>query len=67
MEIKVKSHPDNDDDCRRTTFYTTVRGQRYDLAACALETLFTMTEILNTAQRHFGADVRIDWNGHKFQ
>lgn len=67
MEIKVKSHPDNEEDCRRTTYYTTHQGKRIDLAPCALSTLFTMSEIVDAAQRHFGPDVQIDWNGHDFQ
>lgn len=66
MKIKVKSYDDSEEDCRRTTYYTTHEGKEILLAPCALGSMFTMTEIVDSAQRHFGMNVEIDWNGHFF-
>lgn len=62
MKITVQSYDDSEPDCRRRTFYTTVKGKEIVLAPCALEhSRFTREEIEAKARGLFGPEVEIEY------
>lgn len=60
MKIKVLSHDDSEEDCRRESYYTEATGERVYLSSCALGSYYTFLEIQEKARKLFGADVELD-------
>jgi hypothetical protein len=66
MEIKIKSHDDNDDDCRRVSYYTVVDGKTFYLSGCALPRAAYAREEIVSKVAELWPGAEIDWNGHTF-
>ena len=63
MKILVQEIDASDDDCVRYDYVTVVEGKEYLLSPSSLSNSSkTVSEIILSARRYFGADVEIDWS-----
>jgi hypothetical protein len=59
--ITVYSTDASEPDCLRSDYHTVVDGKEHLLTWCALGSYYTHLEIVEAAQRLFGADVVVEY------